>query len=199
MAINIGDVLRVAVSWIIDDVDQIVNVHMFQVAGVGSNSDPDDFLDDLVTNVLTAFYSEYDGAMSDNIAGYLVNAYDIMQDLVIAPVANPVDGTNNATDTTAHQLTPLVCWNGPNTRRQGRCYLPPTAEGAVTDNGLWEASMLATLASFGARALDIMTGDQISVYRVISDKDALVSAVPTSVVIPTAPRTQRRRTIGRGS
>lgn len=199
MAIEVGDTLRVALSWLIDGADQIVNVHHFRVNDTGANSDPDDFLADLVANVLTTLYAEVIEYISDNVTGYLVGAYDIDQDLVIAPIDNPIDGGEDAADTTAHQVTALVCLNGPNPRHQGRSYLPPFTEYSIDDNGAWVSAALDQLVYYSAHMLATMDGDEITVQRVISDRGANVVSVPTSAVIVTSPRTQRRRTIGRGS
>jgi len=199
MAIETGDVIRTAIHWLINGTDEIVNVHPFYVNSlIGTPSDAE-ILDDIANTILGDFYYAVLAGMSDNIAGHIIDFFNLTKNETYSPLDNPLDGTGAAADTLSHQVTGLVCWNTGFPHRQGRCYLPPFTETGVDDNGFWTSGYLGSLTDFAEYALDVMTGDVCTVHRVVCHADGSSVLYPSAATVPTAPRTQRRRTIGRGS
>lgn len=199
MAIEVGDILRVAFQWFVNGTDEQVNVHHFLVDTLGDSTGDTDFLERMIALIAAEWYSEVVGLIADNVVGALVTSANLTKNEVLATLPNPIDGAYAAAEMLPRQATALVCWNGSTPRRQGRTYLPVFTEGTNTDNGAWESTALAALEAFGAVALDTIFDDDVGVSRVISNADGSSWIFPTAVVIPVAPRTQRRRTLGRGS
>lgn len=199
MAIEVGDILRLAFSWLVDGSDQVVNVHTVQVSDLGATGTDIGVFTELVGAWESEVYSAILTRMADNVVGDLVTGLNLTKLEVLPPIANPIDGAGTTADAMARQVTALVCLNGAEPRRQGRTYLPVGKENDFGDNGVWDAATLTALANFGLGELLEIIDTGAGCYRVISNADGSSWFYPTAVVVPTAPRTQRRRTPGRGA
>lgn len=198
MAIEIGDILRVALKWLFNGTDEFVNVLTLAVQDTGSTGSDSAFLEALAAALESELYTQVEGALADQLIGTDMTCKNLTKDEVYAPVDNPIDGTASGADALAGQLAALVYLNGNEPRRQGRTYLPPFAENNLDDDGQWSSGLLGFLLAFAAALLEPLTDGDIAVQRVVTDKDGASYFVPSQAGVSVAPRTQRRRTQGRG-
>lgn len=199
MAIEVNDILRIALRWLVDGLDEQLNVHTFRVDDVGATTGDEDFLTDLAATLLSELYDEITPQIANNVVGDILGAFNLTKNEPYAPVQWNADGAAGTSDNNAFQVTALVYLNGSTPRRQGRVYLPVFPVGAMDDDGTWDVGTLGDLLGFAtAWVLPITNGD-IAVRRVISNEAGTSVLVPTSVGFPSSPRTQRRRTKGRGA
>lgn len=199
MPISNNDILRVALRWLVDGQDEQVNVHTFRVDSIGATTGDEDFLTQLSAMLEAELYTEIASQMGNNIVGDILGAFNLTDNEPCAPVLWAMDGTNALNDLNAHQVSALVYLNGSTPRRQGRVYLPTFAISAQNDDGTMDPATLADILAFAAAWVLPITDGDITVRRVISNAAGTSIVVPTSVGFPHAPRTQRRRTPGRGS
>jgi len=199
MPISNGDILRVALRWLVNGIDEQLNVHTFRVEDIGTTTGDEDFLTQLAAMLLSELYAEVTPQMADNIVGDVLGAFNLTDNEPLTPVAWNADGQANTSDMHALQVTCLVFLNGATPRRQGRVYLPTFAVGSMLDNGTFEAATLADVLSFAAALVLPITDGDIEVRRVISNAGGTSVIVPSNVGFSHAPRTQRRRTLSRGS
>jgi hypothetical protein len=199
MAIEVGDIIRVGLQWFAGGEDEQVNVHTFLVETLGGLTSDVDFMEALVTLLADEFYASVLPFMPSTTLGGSVTGINLTSNEVLPTVANTMDGGAVGNDRLARQLTALVCWNGVTPRRQGRTYLPSFDETSEGANGVWVSGALDALELFGAAALATLIDGGVGVSRVISNASGASCLFPTSATIPTSPRTQRRRTLGRGS
>lgn len=199
MAISQDDIIRVALTWLVNSLYEQVNVHPVRVDAIVGTPTDDQILDDIVNEFQTHLYTNVVGVISNNVVGNLVNMFNLTQNVPYAARANPIDGTSVATDALPYQTTALVFMNGNARRRQGRCYLPVSVEVESTDQGVWSAPMQGALANFVADWIVPMVGTHGTYSRVITDHGGVNPILPSFGGYSTAPRTQRRRTPGRGS
>lgn len=198
MAIAEGDVIRVALQWLVDGSDLQVNTHTFQVHDIGT---PDDDLEVMeILNALLAsdVYNNVVAQMSNNLVGSIMTGKNLTQNYLLPTVANNIDGTHSVGETHAYQVSALVYLNGVQPRRQGRMYLPVFTGSALNDNGDWDAGTLTALLAFAADILLPLVGVDASFTRVVSNLLGTNWFVPSFAGVSAAPRTQRRRTKGRG-
>jgi len=199
MAIEVGDIIRVAMQWFVDGSNMQVNNHTFEVTDLGAVTSDADFMTDLAEVALLDWYTIILGAIADNVVGSLLTGMNLTKGEVLPPTALPIDGTGSATDSLPLQTTALVYWNGAEARRQARTYLPVFIETANLDGGTWESGLITALGNFGLAGLDPIAGDEIAVEKRIGVLPFTGVLVPTFAGVSTAPRTQRRRTLGRGA
>jgi hypothetical protein len=199
MATQVGDILRIALSWLVDGSEQMVNVHTFEVDDLGGLTDDADIMADLAGSALLDLYTPLLSFVANNVVGDVITAINLTRNTVMPPVAWNADGANTAADALARQLTGLVYLNTVVPRRQGRCYLPPFGEGDVMDTGLWNTLTVAAMAGFGVDLLGTLVGDSVDIHRVVGHSIPTGFSVPTFAGVSLAPRTQRRRTPGRGA
>lgn len=197
MSIEVGDLLRVACSWIADGRDTMVNVHTLLVESVGTTSTDTEFMDALADALLDSAYDLITSSMPNNILATTLSGQNVTKDELLPIVAWDADGTA-VQDALARQVTPLVCYNTATPRRQGRSYLPPFTEAGLEDDGNWGTTTLAAIVAFAAAMMLGISDGDINVYRVVSNLLGTSTLYPTSSTVPVAPRTQRRRTPGRG-
>lgn len=199
MAIAVNDILRVALQWMVDGVDAMVNVHTFRVLDLGGSADDNAFAFNLSQTLEDELYSLVAGSMIDNVVGDVMQIFNLTKGEAVAPVTWGLDGASAGSPSLPRQTTALVYLNGSAPRRQGRVYLPVSAQNLVGDDGNWVVGQIAALASFGLALLDPIVDTTVSVQRVIADHNGLNAIVPTVAGVSLAPRTQRSRTPGRGA
>lgn len=199
MAIAAGDILRVALQWFSDGVDEQVNVHHFEVDDLGASTGDLDFMTTLADVLRDELYDTVAVHMANNILGSVITGYNVTKSETLPPVSNVIDGQEAAANGYARQITALVYLNTGVSRRQGRSYLPSFHEGAVLDDGSFDPVVLGVLADYGAKLLDIITDGDIAVHRVVTHPDGSSPLDPTFAGFASFPRTQRRRTPGFGS
>jgi len=194
-----NDIIRIALQWFSDGVDEQVNVHHFKVDDVGAGANDLDFMTQLATLLLDELYDDVANEIADNILGSIMTGQNITQSTTLPPVVNPIDGLATGTDAYARQITGLVYMNTNVSRRQGRSYLPAFVENAVADNGAWASGALSAMLSYASKlTLPITDGDMI-VHRVVTHPDGSSPIEISFAGVSAYPRTQRRRTPGFGS
>lgn len=199
MAIGVGDVLRVGLSWLVNSADEQANVHTLQVQAKGGGASDADILDEIVNTLLPALYSNVTGLMSNNVVGSVVSLFNLSQGIPYAPLANPIDGSSAVSDALPYQVAALCFMNGATPHRQARVYLPVSVEIESLDSGFWSGGAQTSLTNFVADWLLPMVGTDCTVQRVIATQQGTNPIVPSYGGFATSPRTQRRRTPGRGS
>jgi len=199
MAISNSDIIRVALRWLVNGVDEQLNVHIFKVNDIGTTTSDTDFVTQLAAMLLTELYDEILPQVANNVLGDILGAFNLTDNEPVAPVLWAGDGQAGTTDNNALQVTSLVYLNGSVPRRQGRCYLPVFPTGAMDDDGTFDNATLSDVLAFGAALLLPITDTDIEVQRVISNKQGTSILIPSNYGFPISPRTQRRRTQGRGS
>lgn len=199
MAVAVDDVVRVALQWFLDGLEEVVNVHTFVVEDMTGVTSDGDFMVDLAALLESSLYDNVVGDFCNNLLGQVITGLNLTKGEVLPPALQTIDGANSAADALPHQVTALVCLNGVQPRRQGRSYLPPFADNNIDDDGTWGATTIAHLLTYGADMLANIDAGALGVQRVISNESGTSFFFPTSATIVTSPRTQRRRTLGRGS
>lgn len=199
MAIGVGDILRIAVQFLVDGVDQAVNVHTFRADDLGGAADDLDFMEIISTILVDVLYDAVVGDIANNVVGTLISGVNLTENEVLPPVLFPFAGANGSVDSMARQVTALVYLNTGQSHRQGRSYLPPFAENNLDDDGQWGATTVAHLAAYGLLLLDPLTDGAAVIRRVVCHPTGSGAIVPSQAGVSLSPRTQRRRTPGRGS
>jgi len=194
-----GDILRVACEWLIDGTDQIVNVHTLHLLDLGGATSDAELMDMIGVALADELYDTILSTMADNITSTLIRAIDLSVGGVLPPAEWSADGTGSASEVLPHQVTGLVFLNGSQPRRQGRTYLPPLKEDDSTDTGLWSLAAYNAMLNFAATLLDPIGTVDVQFERVISNAAGSSWFLPTQAGVSASPRTQRRRTLGRGA
>lgn len=199
MPVGVNDIIKIAVHFLIDGLDENLNIHTLRVDDTGGASDDGAFMAALSDLLLDELYSIVQGDMADNVVGTLLTGLNLTDSEILPPTIFICTGTNNTADSLARQVTGLVYLNTGFPHRQGRCYLPPFAENNLDDDGQWGSTTQTHLSNFGLALLDPLTDGSMVVQRVVCHPDGSSPVVPTYAGISLSPRTQRRRTPGRGS
>lgn len=199
MAIEVNDILRVALRWLVDGTDEQVNVHTFRVTDLGDTIDDTDFLETLALMLDAELYAEVTDHIANNVLGDIMGVFNLTKNEPYAPVLWAADGVNSGGDNNAWQTTALIYLNGATPRRQARTYLPVMPITVMNDDGNFDPALFDDLLAFTTALLSAISDGNINVRRVISNAAGTSVITPTSGGFPAAPRTQRRRTKGRGS
>lgn len=199
MAISTGDILRIAIQWFIDGVDEQVNVHHFEVDDAGATTGDLDFMTQLATMLAAELYDQVIAQFPDELLGATISGFNVTDNETLPVVANPMDGGGSGAEGYARQVTALVYLNSNVPHRQGRSYLPVFTEDAVEDDGSWTTATLGVLADYATKLTGVITDGDIAVHRVITHPDGSAPLDPTFAGFAAFPRTQRRRTPGFGS
>jgi hypothetical protein len=144
-------------------------------------------------------YTEVLDQIANNVLGDIMGAFNLTKNEPYAPTTWAGDGAASTTDNNAWQVTALVWLNGAEPRRQARTYLPVMPIGAMNDLGSFDPALLDDILAFAAALLLPISDTNIAVQRVISNRAGTDFIVPTNLGFNDSPRTQRRRTKGRGS
>jgi hypothetical protein len=199
MAIEVNDILRVALRWLVDGTDEQINVHTLKVTDLGTTIDSVDFLEQLALLLDAGLYATVTDHIANNVVADIMGAFNLTKNEPYAPVIWAADGLNASGDNNAWQVTALIYLNGDEPRRQGRTYLPVMPITSMNDDGNFDPALNDDLLAFVTALLAALTDGDINVRRVISNASGTNPIIPTSGGFPVAPRTQRRRTKGRGS
>lgn len=199
MPITAGDILRVALQWFADGVDEQVNVHHFEVDSTGTTSGDLDFMTALAAMLATELYDVVLTNMADNILGSIITGHNVTDNETLPPVTNPIDGTYSSANGYARQVTGLIYMNTNVPRRQGRSYLPSFNEDSVDDSGGWSTGALGTMADYASKLTLPITDGDITIHRVVTHPDGTSPLEISFAGFGAFPRTQRRRTPGFGS
>ena len=199
MPIAVNDVIRMAFQWFVDGVNEQVNVHHMQVNSVGGLSSDVTILDAAIAAILANLYTPLITAFANNLVGQVVNNFNVTQDVVLPDRSFTFVGTGSGSDALSRQVTALLCFNGDQPRRQGRTYLPSMIEGSALDTGLWDSGLVTSMLLSVASMILPISNSGATFEKVVCKPDGSDRMYPSSGIVPTAPRTQRRRTPGRGS
>jgi len=199
MAFAAGDIVRVALNWVVNDVDSMVNVHPVILQDVTGLSTDVDLVEALASILLSELYDNVLAAVADNVVGTVLTAQNLTTGQPYPATAWGANGESSASELLPMQTTPLVYINGATPRRQGRVYLPAYTENHQLDTGLISSGAMNTLLAFTVSLLDPLTDGTVAFQRVICDRNGNDPELPTYGGVSTAYRTQRRRTPGRGA
>lgn len=195
-----GDVIRLAFEFLVDNQDQQVNVWDVVLDTVTGGFDDGDIMDMLLTGISTFFYDEMVAYMSDRVTGNFVRGYNRTQNALMPVIANTIDGANGG-EVHPLQVTPLIYFLSSVPRVQGRKYYPVVTEDAATDSAEWLGAFQTAMATQASQVLGNVTVGITSSfhYVIVMGENPATVVRPTAAGVPSAPRTQRRRTLGRGS
>jgi hypothetical protein len=198
MAIEVTDVLRIAVAFLFDDLYDIVNVWHIVPASLGTAGTDTAVMEDIADAMIT-WYELGLGLIVDNIAGNSLSGVNLTKDELLPVVPFEFESTN-AADGLPLTNAPLISWGTSTPRHGSRIYLPGCVESHQND-GLMDSAVLSALASMAASVLVGQTGslDGVAFNRVAYDRTANYFRTLTSAFVPTELRTQRRRRRGVGS
>ena len=194
-----GDIIRLAFEFLCNGSDQMVNVWDVELDTVPGGDDDGDIMAKLLAGAAAAFYDEMVVYMSDLVIGNFVRGFNRTQNTVMPVILNTIDGTDSA-EILPFQTTPLLYFNGTVPHVQGRKYFPAVCEDASLGNGDWAASFVTDMVSQAAHILANVVSSSLGFhYVVVLDDNPATVMRPTAGGVAVAPRTQRRRTLGRGS
>lgn len=198
MAIQVGDILRVATTFLWDDQHEIVNVWHLIVSSLGSLLTDEDVLAS-IGDELERWYEQLAGSHPNNIAGERIGGVNLTRDELL-PTLDWSCTYTALGEGLPLTTTPMIQWNSATPRRGSRIYLPPITENEQND-GIIGAGNITVLLDMAADVLagftDAVTGvtfDRVSYSRQAGTTRPLVTAF-----VPNELRTQRRRRRGVGS
>lgn len=199
MPVGIGDVVRIGVQWIIDNTDQQVNVHHLGITGVDVSGDDEDFMVAMAAALKADLYAPILDLLVTMLQGDLLVGQNLTENEVLPVVPHTIDGTNADANALPYQVAGLIYLNGNQPRRQGRCYIGGWGETGVAASGTWDANALDDLTAFAAAFLLPISDGDWSALRIVSNAAGTNWFLPTFAGFSADPRTQRRRTKGRGA
>lgn len=200
MTVEIDDVLRVSGRLTFDNnEDDIVGVHHYEVTG-GSETDAQTLIN--IGIVMESIYATVVGRQSQDISYEEITVKNVTQNVILGDTPWPtlVAGAL-ADDALPPQVTALVLASTPSPTRQGRKYAGGFVE---LDNvgGLLAGALVAALGNFADNYVLTQVIGPIN-YRpvIMSSPDGPLQPIFPLLVgkVILAFRTQRRRTLGRGS
>lgn len=199
MAVALGDIIRVACQFFANSTNEIVNVHTFQVEDLYSITNDTTFMTELAGCLLSELYDNWMSQCTNELTPGVLTAINLTKDEVLPPVAWAATGTVNTNEMLPLPVTALVYLNTVAPRRQGRVYLPPPDETLQQLGGDWVTGAETALINFVGDLMDPLDDGSVSVQRVVATAAGGSPLVPSLGGFSAAARTQRRRTIGRGS
>lgn len=193
-----GDVVRLSNVYLYLNTDEQVNAFHVQLDGIPAATDAD-VLEDLAEFVENA-YEALVGVMPTDVTHDRIEVKNVTTGAVFGslPRIAALDGTENTSGPMPPQVTGLVVFPTLVSRVQGRIYLPSFAESANGDTGI-ETGARNAMDSFAEELLDPFTGVNGTEIAYVVLRGNGTPVLPSSYRVITRFRTQRRRTIGRGS
>lgn len=200
MAFEAGNIVRVAVKFLLEGQFDMVNVLHFFVAlnDLGVKED--------ATVALRGFledtYAELAIGVPADILGNLFEFYDVTADEPMPPLTwvDPTPFTGSA-ESLPPQDSQMIYFPTAKPRTQSRIFLPPCIE-ATQAFGVLDSGAQSRLLTFGLALLQdpiSLVGGDVELNYVVYSRGDGSHQFPTSVVIPNTIRTQRRRRRGVGS
>lgn len=199
-AIDVGDVLEAVIKGKFLSTDDIVSVFQTKITDEqgGTAAEGLIFIDEWFTALVTSLVAEFSNAYS--VPEILVT--NLTQDSFIGQLTPAFAGTNVA-DATSPQICALVMARTGVTSVQGRKYLGVFTEEDV-DGGTWSTGLIDNLVTAADVWQDLfLASNSVEGEGQVVTKDATGAMTDhrnitgTRVICDT--RTQRRRTLGRGS
>lgn len=198
MSAAIGDVIRVALEWLVA-ADTFVNVMHMLVEGIpGGGSDDGDLMGGLKFYLENTLLPTIEDDLATGIVTYRLTGKNLTQDYIMPEVLVDFAGTA-AEDTLPSQTSAEVLFGTGKPRTVGRTYLPPMLESLSSSAGEIDVSALVDLAEFAEAMIAVWTPGDYAFQRVIYSRENGTYEFPTTWGVPVRWRTQRRRRIGKGS
>lgn len=200
--IQVGDILRVVFSWIVDNTDLVQQVWHYYVDS-GNPEDPDTTLDDIVTEHETAWATALDSAMPNNVVGTLAELYVWNPSTEnfdgIASTSHGMDGaTTNAM--TAQGVCGLAKFHTSVGRYQGRKYVGPLQYNVIEDTGALSTGFQTALSVWGALlAVELRTTELALLPGTFNRVTHAFHEFTGPVSVAAVPAYQRRRRDGQGA
>lgn len=198
MSVQVGDILRVAVTFLWDDLFQMVNVWHLEVDDLGTTGSDDDVMQALEA-IFLDFYRDGASSWQNNLSGESLSGVNVRKNELL-PRINFSYAATAAGDPLPLQTSPMIQFHSGTPRHGSRIYLPPFGE-ALNNNGVISTSGLTFLATLAAEVLAGFTDplDNFECRRVAYSYSEDVVRSLTTAFVPTIFRTQRRRRQGVGS
>jgi hypothetical protein len=196
-----GDVIRLTAKMSYDSgTAQVQNVYHLVCNFTASQTDST--VQYVLASMLESAYSYLLPFLRSTLKFDTIQTWNVTQDRPMVEDTWPtlVDGDETSIDAYAAQAAPLVLFNTAAARSQGRKYLPPVIESAVSDYGTLSGTLLTAIANFASVLLisasvsvgnNLNTGNYSKLYNRF--------APWLSALIEATIRTQRRRVRGVGS
>lgn len=200
MTVQVDDILRAAARLTFEnDEDDIVNVYHFGVSG-GAETEAQTLLN--IGIFLDDMYQTVQGRMATDVDFQEISVKNVTQNIVLGDTPWPTLTVGAlAAEQLPPQVTALVIANTLSPSRQGRKYLGGFTE-TDNDSGVVGSALIANLANFAIDYVATRVINTITYRSVIMEAPdgplQPIHPLETGKVI-TAFRTQRRRTVGRGS
>lgn len=197
MAVGVGDILRVAVNFLWNNLDDVVNVWHILVDGMGTAADDSDVMDAL-ENIFATWYGNLTSGFPNNLSGESLTGINVTEDELL-PRGSFVYAGTSAGEGLPQTNAVMLQWHSATPRHGSRIYLPQLGEGGQND-GLIQAATITVLEDMAA---DVIAGFTDSVYgltchRVSYDRSAGIGRDLLTAFVPVDYRTQRRRRPGVG-
>lgn len=198
MVVGNNNIIRVAIRWLVNAMDEIVNVWHLRV-NFTSAITPDD-LSDSIAAWATVQYAPVKPLIADNVVHYDITMYNETMNLSYTPhgVVSGLTGTNTNT-MLPQDDSALIVWRTGVPRRLGRKYLPVFGVNTITE-GLWNSTFVTTLNTFaGLAELTYDVDGNIALTPGVYVKSPTDFSEYISHVVSSVPSHQDRRKRGLGS
>lgn len=200
MAVEVGDIIRVAARCEFNGQDDVVNVYHFEVFEVPTAGNINDLLEDVSEHMSTA-YAVIDGYQSNLLSSVDITVFNVTQDAPYGTVGwtNDYDGGTVSGEAMPPQDALLILWRTNIKRRVGRTYIGALCE-AHQSAGVWNGTILGDMQTF---ALSISSGTGLangsSLRLVVYSRSEGEGTVPSVYSARPLVAIMGRRKRGRGS
>lgn len=200
MAVEAGDIIRVAArhEWL--STEDVVNVYHFEVFTPPTGGNVAAFVEDVAEH-LSGAYEIIDGIIDDGLLPLDIDVYNITQDVPYGKTTfiAPYTGGAATGDALPPQDAALLIWPTDVKRRIGRTYIGVLSE-ASQNAGILTGGTISTLLTFMTfirESVDLANASDIRL--VVYSRSEGERTLPTAQRVQPLVATQRRRKRGRGS
>ena len=155
MAIAVNDVIKVAVKFVWDNVDEILNVYHLKTIGKGTTTDAEIIL--AILTILDGVYGNIQAHMSNKVSADSIEFYNVTQDVPISVESWPgfAGGTGTGSSLPIGTAS-LVTFPTQAKRTYGRKFIPGLLE-SDQDAGVIASAWMSVLALNWATFLNAVT------------------------------------------
>lgn len=198
-AMDVGDVLEATLNGRFDTTDEMINVLQVKISDAqgGSAAEALAFISEWTIGLMTAL----SGAVTTRYSIPTIDIHNLTQNTFVGQFITTLGGLN-ASEALPPQITALIMARTTTVSVEGRKYAPVFGEDQC-NGGRWSAAAQAAMIAFGGLwsalfvATNLVAGTGIIVTKLAGVMTAEHPIAATRIIIDA--RTQRRRTIGRGS
>ncbi len=198
MTVNAGDVARITAEFTSQQSDDAQ--HVYHVQHVDGTDIGDQAFMDVVRDRLEVLYTDLEDDIAVTYTPIQITGKLVIGGLQVLPDTNWTGGLSftNVIDPLPPQVAALIRAGTNISKVQGRKYIFGLTE-EDQDAGSWTGTMITELAKYAANWIaDFIVSGRTFRFGVVNTPPTLFRQFTNSVVNANS-RTQRRRTIGRGS